>query len=698
MKITCLLLMVFLPHLLFAQQKEPLPELILTGYDNDAGFQNAIEKLPAEGTLVLGKFLTEKNLGLIPKSANSQVNDTKAGELTIEPPTLICLGFEWKITGDENINASVEVKYRKKGKSDWINYLPLFRTGRGRTADYGFGNFGDPNHQMLYRIPDGFAGSIMDLEPNTEYEVVLTLKDPDGVTGESIKNLTLKTRTEPMPYEGGEVRHVYPFGYKGEKQQPVYNNMMHAVNGFQTWCDNYQTIHPNRARPGTKILVHAGVYKTDFNDYRDPGGLWLHGMQTFVAGGEPGKPIAIMAAGDGEVIFDANGSDRYFNIAAADYLYFEGITVRNTRIAFYCGMQGLESCTNLTVKNCKLENVQYGILAQDAHSENFYIADNVFIGRNPADRFNPQSGGANGRTEAGYAVNLAGKGHVVCYNYVSRFWDGINVFTNSLADPELKQQSRAIDFYNNDIDNINDNFIESDGGYANIRILRNRCFNGMSQPLSIQPVYCGPVYWIRNIVYNASQGAQTFKMDNGDNVIMYHNTSSCHHSHYHLGVGFKYIDSRNNLFLGPSHFVNEKQKQRQYPIFLITQDDERSIVDYNAICTLLDAPDRFALITKEKKIYSNYLSDFSKKTGYMKHGVEIKDYGILENFIEPENVPSNEGKLYPNNSVDFRPKANAPIVDAGCRLPGINDDFKGKAPDIGACEFGADLCHYGPRN
>jgi len=36
---------------------------------------------------------------------------------------------------------------------------------------------------LEYTVADRFAGSILDLEPGTEYEVRLTMKDPDGVTG-----------------------------------------------------------------------------------------------------------------------------------------------------------------------------------------------------------------------------------------------------------------------------------------------------------------------------------------------------------------------------------------------------------------------------------------------------------------------------------------------------------------------------------
>src|SRR5262245_10096602 len=39
-------------------------------------------------------------------------NGVTPGQFVIEPATLICLGFEWDITGDENRNSTVEVNYR----------------------------------------------------------------------------------------------------------------------------------------------------------------------------------------------------------------------------------------------------------------------------------------------------------------------------------------------------------------------------------------------------------------------------------------------------------------------------------------------------------------------------------------------------------------------------------------------------------
>ncbi len=51
----------------------------------------------------------------------------KPGEIVIDPPTLINLGFEWPITGDDNRNARVDVSFRKKGTTEWRKAMPLMR-------------------------------------------------------------------------------------------------------------------------------------------------------------------------------------------------------------------------------------------------------------------------------------------------------------------------------------------------------------------------------------------------------------------------------------------------------------------------------------------------------------------------------------------------------------------------------------------
>ena len=48
-------------------------------------------------------------------------------------------------------------------------------------------------------------------------------------------------------------------------------------------------------------------------------------------------------------------------------------------------------------------------------------------------------------------------------------------------------------------------------------------------------------------------------------------------------------------------------------------------------------------------------------------------------------------------AVDLRLKPGTAAIDEGEILPGFNDNYAGKAPDLGAYEFGAALPHYGPR-
>jgi hypothetical protein len=92
------------------------------------------------------------------------------------------------------------------------------------------------------------------------------------------------------------------------------------------------------------------------------------------------------------------------------------------------------------------------------------------------------------------------------------------------------------------------------------------------------------------------------------------------------------------------------------------------------------------------------LAALAQATGHERHGLGVRCYDdIFVNAAEPEHAPSNKGRLYRPDEVDLRLKPGAPVVDAGCRLPGINDDFTGIAPDLGAYETGQPLPHYGPR-
>src|ERR1035438_1303547 len=68
----------------------------------------------------------------------SAADKVTAGEFYAERPTLVSLGFEWRIAGDDNRNATVAVSYRKKGDQAWREGLPLLRIGNERINENAF--------------------------------------------------------------------------------------------------------------------------------------------------------------------------------------------------------------------------------------------------------------------------------------------------------------------------------------------------------------------------------------------------------------------------------------------------------------------------------------------------------------------------------------------------------------------------------
>ena len=198
-------------------------------------------------------------------------------------------------------------------------------------------------------------------------------------------------------------------------------------------------------KAGDTILVHAGIYK--YNPEYYTGDINVNATTPFegtyylTASGTPDKPIVIKAAGDGEVIFDGNGNFNLFNVKAANYNYFEGVTIRNTDIGIWAGTQFIAGSKGLTVKRCKFENVNTAIFTNYSGSSDFYIADNCFFGRDDPKHlfgwngaFWAQFKGVDGqefppKLDSYTAVRLYGPGHVVAYNYVADFHDGIDIET-----------------------------------------------------------------------------------------------------------------------------------------------------------------------------------------------------------------------------------------------------------------------------
>jgi len=651
----------------------------------------------------------------------------KPGELVIDPPTLINLGFEWLIEGDDNRNASVDVAYRKPGATAWKKALPLLRLQAERIYQA----------EGVFDVvsPNMFAGSILDLDSDTAYEARFTLSDPDGVEGApgntEVRTVTVRTRPEPKPFAGGRVFHVYPPDYKGPKTEPSFNALMCAYNYY---CGGGDTVTAGRPRvkPGDIILVHAGIYKYHPEYYTGDRTINattpFEGTYYLTASGTPDKPIVIQGAGDGEVIFDGNGNYNLFNVKAANYNYFEGVTIRNTDIAIRAGTQFIAGSKGLTVKRCRFENVGFGVFTNYAGSSGFYIADSYFIGRDDPDHllgwigaFWAQFNGVEGqqfppKLVSYTAVRLYGPGHVVAYNYVANFHDGVDVETYGNPDgshaidgphyPPREYWDRrpvSIDYYNNYMTNFHDNAFEIDGSMHNVRVMRNMMINSASHPFCNQPAIGGPIYWIRNIAYHAPGGST--RMTNGAAGVLFYNNTILTETNAGSSAN---VHWRNNLMLGENSAP---------AIFAVSTNTNYSSSDYNGFRPNPGAEFSFQWNSPPWIIPADYsgltggrgarsplevrqfptLAEYARATRQDQHSVAL-DY---DTFV---NVPKLDAKdlgkvqrVYKAEDFDFRLKPGSAAIDRGTILNNVTDAFSGAAPDLGALELGQDPPHYGPR-
>lgn len=619
-------------------------------------------------------------------------NSTRPGRFYVEHPTLLNLGFEWAIEGDANRNATVEVRFRKAGTEAWRPALPLLRIGGEQVYR--------ARESMTYTVPEGFAGSILNLEPATSYECEFTLQDADGVMGPAQQRVTVATRAEPKSYTGGRVLHVYPPDHQGPRQEPSFIGIKAAYYGEGR--GDWTAVRMKKAQPGDTILVHAGLYRPERTNYVDPLSAPFTGSWSLSLKGTAEKPITIKGAGDGEAIFDGAGNHKLFDVMATHHHIFEGLTFRNTEIALFAGDKEVMGAVALTVRNCRFEDIGVGIWTENADSRDFFISDNLFLGRE--DQMRLIGWNQAGMRTAGiypshllrsfFAVKVYGPGHVIAHNAVAYFHDGICISTYGPPDSDPERRASSIDIYNNDIHLSNDDFIESDGGAHNIRVFRNRGVNAAHNGYSAQPMFGGPVYFFRNVLYHVPAGG-AFKFNaKPAGILIYHNTLI---GEQNAREPYSNAHYRNNLFLG------RDTPDRGVMTWANATSSYSS--DYNGYRPNRNVRAQYAWLAPAggKAAYEPQdahwrtfatLAEFQKATGQETHGIEL-DYDIFESMTPPD--PGRRHHVYHAADLNFRLNAKAKAVDAGAPLPTINDDITGKAPDLGALEFNQPEPHYGPR-
>ena len=478
-------------------------------------------------------------------------------------------------------------------------------------------------------VPEQFAGSIFDLVPATAYEIELRAADSDGPVDE-IRVLTATTRAIP-------------------RTDPATPRLVAVQNS--TTLRSALTA----AQPGDVILLANGIYAGPF---------------AMAASGTATQPIVIRGASADGVVIDG-GDCQTCNILeiSGSYVHVERLSITN-------GLRGLRfvgsTATGNVARRLIVTDVVHGTASNGSQS-NFYICDNVIDGRLQW----PWVFGANPTShwdDRGIAVS--GNGHVVCHNRIRGFGDPV---VNTV------RQARAWDVYGNDIADAWDG-VELDEGEGNVRMFHNRFTNVMA-PISMQPIFGGPAYALRNVGFNIPDEQIKLKSLGGveepSGALIYHNTFVSPEralnllstiSQHNFAIG-------NNLFVGPDALVGARTVDWRAGI-------DRGTFDYNGYFP--DGQFMFGTHGATDALFANFAA--LQAAGWVaRHSVLVTSGVFMGGFVGPAD------EILRHDPPDFALSPSSNALDRGLRLPGINDGFTGAAPDLGALEAGCPDPHYGPR-
>jgi hypothetical protein len=488
-----------------------------------------------------------------------------------------------------------------------------------------------PDVVVGWDVNPQFGGSIFDLKPGTRYQVELHEVDPESGTDQRVM---LAAATRALPHDPS-APHRRPVRSAEELKSAL-----------------------SSAQAGDIIELADGVYRGQFR---------------IDAPGTRERPIVIRGASEEGTILDGDGCNdcNGFEVYGAGFVHIERLTIRSSERAIRFQTNGAEGNVVRRV------HIRDTTLAIGAHPDqrDFYIADNTLEGRLKWPQEYRADDGAHSDDDG---IQVMGNGHIVAYNRISGYGDAMKT---------SQRGARSVDFYGNDIRYSYDNGVELDEGAGNIRCFRNRFLNTYA-PLSVQPIYGGPAYMLRNVVINVGDEQMKFHALGGNppqepsGILALHNTfvSAQVALNVETPLMSHYFLVANNLFVGPQGAGLIKVVNWDAPV-------ATGVFDYNAYF-----PDGIFYFNLFKESVKSFPTLASLRTrGLETHGVALTG-PVFENRFAIER----DAKVFVQ-PVELVPAANSAAIDHGVYFPNINDGYAGRAPDLGAIETGCPAPIYGPR-
>lgn len=447
--------------------------------------------------------------------------------------------------------------------------------------------------------------------------------------------------------------------------------------------------------------------------FRTRNDTFLIGKTTFIDPGESDKAIVITESGTPDnyhlvtvppgnksVLNLENASDYGIDINA-DYVIIRGIEIRNAAIH---GMIIRQNKHDIVIEQCHITfwgriggpatygnlegGYDSGVFAEEGTS-NLTIQRNLI--EDPRGASNDwESGHPDG--PQGISVFESKGGNVIRYNDIVSsedhgFNDGIGGGENYSLTGNMNRDS---DIYGNIIRNVWDDAIESEGGNRNVRIWGNYFhyfFNGIATASTSK----GPLYIFRNVAgesrtghRNTSGGAfiktgESEKFGGGRRFV-FHNTI------LQPGGPFDVFTShpnpncvtRNNIFDVSGRLATDREK---------TPASDYDYDYFSGGTRGISATETHAVRINETPSGTRLFMPSYSLEFYLKSSINTIQWGAFKYELGDTVVDITDPVVWIRN----------PLIDAGVILPGFNDGFSGKAPDLGAFETSLPPLQFGRR-
>jgi hypothetical protein len=468
-------------------------------------------------------------------------------------------------------------------------------------------------------------------------------------------------------------------------------------------------LRPNTAYQA-ELSVHSSKTRLDFKTRSDQ---FPVDKVTLLPAGESDKPVVITESGtpDGyhlvtvpslsKSILNLKNVNNYGIEIDADFVIIRGVEIRNPALH---GIIIRKNRHDIIIEQCHITfwgrmggPKTYGNLEGGSDSGIYGEEGSGFltIQRNLIeDPRGASNDWVTGHPDGpqGISVIQSSGGNVIRYNEIVStedhgFNDGIGGSRNFSSTGNMNRDS---DIYGNIITNVWDDAIESEGANMNVRIWGNYMhlfFNGIATACTSK----GPLYVFRNVVgesrsgHENSMGGALIKTGErnefgGGRRYILHNTVLQPNGVFDAFTGHVNPNcvSRNNIYNVPGRLATdiEKEPSSDYDYDYFSGDVlGRSAREENRI--------KFTTTPAGTRLFvSSYALEFYPRSSI--------------NSIKWGKYPYEFGdrKLQITDPVVWIPN---PLIDSGALLPGFNDNFAGKAPDLGAFEVGSPPIQFGRR-